>query len=418
MCSVNKTSSLQFHSIFYRFHPTVRFKEAYPHRDHLLRELKRVWRSYDLPKRTRFNTKVTSVKPKQDYKWDVNGEEFDGVIVAIGTCGPPNIPPFKGLDRFKHEKYHSSEMEKIDIPEPPPPGGFKIVVLGSGASAVEVVDFVLELLVSSFLLYPLLDSPGKIDITTVARHDKWIFTGKSSSLEKKGASFDIPRNDPNRSFLYKNRQGMAPTKPFYASTPCLNSRFLELVRRNKIRYIRGHVSEFDEDSVRITNVEWDSRTMLRQPATVNGTEVKVPADVVVFATGFKRPDWGFVDPVVWKDEKGRESFKPPNLFLTTFPPAYPTMVCINDTYINAVATAGHFHIGLLTGLLVMFILDPSTRPTYAEASTWVNQNRAKLSAAEASKREYDRELLEGERPSVYGGYDRSVEEGLRFCEYY
>lgn len=97
---VNSSSGLQLNSLLYRFFPAVRWSCAFPHRDEILSEVRRVWTTYGLDKRTRFGTKVTSIRHAPEEfaaedghtRWVVNdGSEgvFDAVIVTVGTCGEP-----------------------------------------------------------------------------------------------------------------------------------------------------------------------------------------------------------------------------------------------------------------------------------------------------------------------------------------
>lgn len=52
---VNSTSGLQISSIMYRWHPAVLWTKGYPKRDEILENCKKIWKKYDLEKRTRFN---------------------------------------------------------------------------------------------------------------------------------------------------------------------------------------------------------------------------------------------------------------------------------------------------------------------------------------------------------------------------
>lgn len=59
---VNSTSGLQISSAMYRFHPAVKWTKGYPKRDEILDNVERVWRTYDLEKRTRFNVSSADEK--------------------------------------------------------------------------------------------------------------------------------------------------------------------------------------------------------------------------------------------------------------------------------------------------------------------------------------------------------------------
>src|SRR5881275_23694 len=93
---VNNTSSLQIHSLMYRFHPSIRWQSGYPDRKQIISQVTELWKRYGLQERTKFQTKVTSVSKNDKGQWLINDDthngQFDGVICAIGTCGDPKIP--------------------------------------------------------------------------------------------------------------------------------------------------------------------------------------------------------------------------------------------------------------------------------------------------------------------------------------
>lgn len=86
----------------YRFFPSVIWSSAFPQRDEILRELKKVAQRYDLEAVTRFGTKVTKVsrhaklstspEDQGSSKWIINENErefgiFDAVVVSSqATC--------------------------------------------------------------------------------------------------------------------------------------------------------------------------------------------------------------------------------------------------------------------------------------------------------------------------------------------
>lgn len=138
---VNSTSSLQIHSIMYRFHPSITFPSAYPKRSEILAQLDALWRRYGLEDKTVFETRVETIERTETGKWRVNGIpewEFDGVVAAVGTCGEPMLPGVEGLWRFQGLSIHSSELESVEVE------GRKVVVLGGGAGAVEALECALN----------------------------------------------------------------------------------------------------------------------------------------------------------------------------------------------------------------------------------------------------------------------------------
>lgn len=136
---VNHTSGLQIHSIMYRFHPSVNYSTGeYPKREAILHQIEGVWWRYGLQEKTQFNTKVTEVRKRTDGMWVVNGNEewvFDGIIAAVGTCGEAKTPHVGGQEKFGGKIVHSSQLDGVDMK------GKDIIVIGGGASAVEVLEY-------------------------------------------------------------------------------------------------------------------------------------------------------------------------------------------------------------------------------------------------------------------------------------
>jgi dimethylaniline monooxygenase (N-oxide forming) len=127
----------------------------------------RVWVVFQLEKRTRFGTTVESIVPDGSH-YLVNGEVFDAVIIAVGTCGKRTMPGIPGMTEFKGQLCHSSKMDTIPLSKGT--AAKDIVVIGSGASAVEAVDYVLNSVEGDLKRL----GEGKLNMTVVARHDKWM----------------------------------------------------------------------------------------------------------------------------------------------------------------------------------------------------------------------------------------------------
>lgn len=138
--------------MFYRFFPGIRWSEAYPKRGEILAQIHKVWTEYHLVERTRLSTKVTSIRRHEELstdprefghaRWVVNdGEDgvFDAVFAPVGSCGAPNMIKLRDQDMYKGRVVHSSDLDSLkdsDIK------GRRVVVVGSGASAVEAVELV------------------------------------------------------------------------------------------------------------------------------------------------------------------------------------------------------------------------------------------------------------------------------------
>lgn len=113
MQRVNNTSSLQIHSVMYRFHPSVKWERGYPDRQQIISQVRQLWERYGLDLRTKFNTKVETTFQDERGRWIINNPangRFDGIVAAVGTCGEPKTPHVPGMEKFKGPVYHSSEL--------------------------------------------------------------------------------------------------------------------------------------------------------------------------------------------------------------------------------------------------------------------------------------------------------------------
>jgi cation diffusion facilitator CzcD-associated flavoprotein CzcO len=110
---VNDTSGLQINSIMYRFHPSVQWSRGYPDRKQIVDQVRQLWRRYGLEGKTRFGVKVDKVYQDDLGRWVVNDTShghFEGLVCAVGTCGAAKMPTIPGMDKFKGEVYHSSQL--------------------------------------------------------------------------------------------------------------------------------------------------------------------------------------------------------------------------------------------------------------------------------------------------------------------
>jgi hypothetical protein len=96
----------------------------------------------------------------------------------------------------------------------------------------------------------------------------------------------------------------------------------------------------------------------------------IEGDIIVMATGFQRPSLTFMP-----EEAFETDYCPPNWYLQVFPPAFPSVCATNSTYVNAIATAGNYHIGIYTRLLLMFLIDPLSRPQKFWMERWIDMTR-------------------------------------------
>ena len=144
----------------------------------------------------------------------------------------------------------------------------------------------------------------------------------------------------------------------------VNSDIFDLIRSGDAEWLRGDILSFTENGLRF------NQRAKGVPKRGPGKTVNVDADIVIFATGFDRPSLSFLPSETFDVPYG-----PPNWYLQTFPPQHPSICATNCTYINAIGSVGNWHIGIYTRILLMFLLDPMTRPRPWWTKRWIDMTR-------------------------------------------
>ena len=338
----------------FRFHPSVKYDAAYPSQQEIKEQIVDVWKRYGLQDRTVFDTKVTSVKRKGG-KWVINNNEqfgrFDGVIAAVGVCGDPKMVSLPDENKFKGQIYHSSKLDGKDVKDK------KVLIVGGGASAIEALEFAVK------------SGAGEIDV--LSRSDKWIIP--RNVFVQSLLAFNIFGQETAASWIpewllhklfYRDLEDIAPTGGLYTQTPMANSELFDQIREGKARWIRGDIVTVEEEGILFNH---RSKGV---PKGGPGREKLINGDVIIMATGFKRPSLNFLPEEVFE-----EPYAPPDWYLQVFPPKYTSICANNCTYVDAIGTVGNMHIGIYTRFLLMFLVDPLTRPTEGRMKTWIDFTR-------------------------------------------
>ncbi|KAH8921054.1 FAD/NAD(P)-binding domain-containing protein [Atractiella rhizophila] len=372
---VNSTSALQLNSFLYRFFPSVKWRETYPARDEILSQMRAIWKGYDLESRTMLNSRVTKVlrhnsstspDERGHANWLVYVNDsntpvptvFDALCVTVGTCGDPNMIKMPGQDKFSGKIVHSSELDKLEKDEFK---GKSIVIVGGGASAVEAAETAIS-------------KGADKTVSVVARDDKWIIP-RNFVIDTLLALEPFGRETPFArvpEFLIRklHYRGLADLSPIdrgiFFGTPIVNNAFLSHIRKGNIKYYRGDLKKIDGSKAII-----NQRARGTKPGDDPIDTVDLDADIVVLATGFKRPSVDFLPKDLFPSSV-QGDYKPPNLYIQNFSVAEWNVLNTNSAYMNAIGTVGHFHIGIYARILLVFLMDPATRPLPKEMMLWVD----------------------------------------------
>ena len=131
------------HFYSYSFEENHQWSEHFSQQPELLDYFKRCFDKYDIQKNTYFETQVTDMKFDDETKmWEVtsihnkksNKEVTNIVLSCVGQLNQPKIPNIKGMDEFQGNMFHSSKWPDDDVI-----AGKKVAVVGSGASAFQIV---------------------------------------------------------------------------------------------------------------------------------------------------------------------------------------------------------------------------------------------------------------------------------------
>lgn len=323
----------------YRFHPSVQWTKGYPSQSQIVQQIRLLWKRYRLEDKTKFNFVVNKTYKDNQGRWIVNNPSngrFDGIVAAVGTCGQPSMPAFDGQDKFQGEIYHSSQLNGKSAE------GKRVAIIGGGASAIEALEFAAH--------------TGAAHTSILSRSEKWIiprnlFVDALLSFNVFGQqtflSF-IPEF-LLRKFFYRDMQDIAPAgKGIFTDTPMVNSDIMHKLRDGSASWVRGDIVGFDNNGVLV------NKRAKGVPKGGPGHEELVDADIVILATGFKRPSLSFLP-----DDCFGGDYSPPNWYLQTFPPEYNSISAINCTYLAGLGTVGHFHVGVYmrsTSYLFLFFV--------------------------------------------------------------
>ncbi len=141
----------------YSFEPNHAWTQFFSERDEIHAYFERVSHKYGIHEKIRFQTEVRSAKwDEASCTWSVVLRSADGseetlaasaVISAVGQLNRPNIPDVPGRERFDGPAFHSAQWpEGLDLT------GKRVAVVGTGASAFQLVPEVAKTAKQLFVL--------------------------------------------------------------------------------------------------------------------------------------------------------------------------------------------------------------------------------------------------------------------------
>lgn len=150
-------------------------------RDEVLEYLERLADEYDVVRSISFRTEVTGARWAADRScWEVEcrdaaggreTREYRAVVSAVGYLNRPNVPDIPGLDEFGGTVFHSAQWpEELEL------AGKRVAVVGSGASAMQLVPAIVDSVDSLVVLQrsPQWIGPSDLYFAEVDEATRWL----------------------------------------------------------------------------------------------------------------------------------------------------------------------------------------------------------------------------------------------------
>jgi 4-hydroxyacetophenone monooxygenase len=140
------------HSYSYSFGPRHRWSRYFSPREEVQEYLEKIVDTFDVRGHVRFKTRLLGAHwDERRHCWIAQAQNGKGVheleaaylVSAIGQLSDPSIPNIKGADSFKGPLFHSACWpEELDV------AGKHLAVIGTGATAMQLVPTVVDLVAS------------------------------------------------------------------------------------------------------------------------------------------------------------------------------------------------------------------------------------------------------------------------------
>lgn len=301
---------VQSHLYSYSFAPNSQWSHVFSGWSEILAYIKTVTTKYDLQPHIQFNSEMKQAQFDEDLGiWSVtlgNGETVKGKNLVLGT-GPlhvPNTPQLPGFDNFKGASFHSAQWNHdVDLSDK------NVVSIGTGGSAIQYV--------------PEVAKQAK-KLTVMQRTAAWVLPRNErayTSIEKWIFKHVPLVRRAYRAMLYwMNEARVLPMKnPSMIKFAQLGSRF-HMARQIKDKALRKkllpnytigckrilisnqYFPAFNRDNVDLNTCGIKE---IRENSIVDKQGNEIPADVIIFGTGFKADPTQYMDNMPIKGLGGK-----------------------------------------------------------------------------------------------------------------
>lgn len=424
------------HFYCYSFEPTDHWAHFFAEQPELQGYFQNVMDKYDIGRHVLWQTEVTEASWDDDTAtWTVHARDRDGaittlsaraVISAVGQLNRPHLPEIDGQLDFAGPAFHSSEWDhSVDL------HGKRVAMIGAGASGFQIApaiaDTVDQLTVFQRTAQWMFPNPNYHEavgpgVQWALRHlpfyGRWyrfllFWPGCDKGLAAAYVDPDYPDqqkavseiNEITRimftewitSQVAEDPDLLAKVVPDYPATGKRtlqdNGSWLRTLTRDNVELIRTGIDHIESDAV----------------VTADGQ--RYPADVIVYATGFKATKILWPMKIVGRDgdilsERWGER---PSAYLGITVPGYPNFFCMYGPGTN-LASGGSliFHsecqMRYITQCLELLIAGAhrSMEPTQEKTADWLDRTQAEMRKMVWSQPSIKHSFYKNQFGEVYG----------------
>jgi len=279
------------HLYSYSFAPNPEWSRWYAPGPEIWDYVKNCAAHFDVDDHISFNTAIESAAWEAD-RWilrDSNGSSFAAktIVSALGGLHTPNLPNFPGRREFEGEQFHTTDWpDDLDLT------GKRVAVVGTGATAVQIVPEIADAVDQLFVFQrnPVWVGPKKDPEYTAQereefrnnpaalkklRHDLYQ-SWESSSIDLHRAGTSVNANAEQRARQQIERsvsdpevaKALTPAHNFTCKRATISNRYYATFEKENVTLVCGAVESLTQTGLIAADQSYD-------------------VDVIVFATGFK-----------------------------------------------------------------------------------------------------------------------------------
>ena len=386
-------------------------------------------REFGLTLHITLNTRIAGARYRDDGIWILESTagarfEFDVVINAMGNQHTPRYPDVRGIDDFEGASFHATRWDHgVEL------AGKRVVVVGSAASAVQIVPEVAKIAGALTVLQrsPNWIMPRGRRFYSTAQRDRWRRFPVTMRIMRAVQEFlmslvhDAATLGHNRARQFESRArkfidraipdpqlraALTPADPYGCKRGLVSDDFYPALLRDNVELVPEGLR-----AVRPAGI-----------TTTSGREID--ADVIIFCTGYRILDFDRIDVVGQTGESLAEAmsrdlgaFKGiavphfPNYFLAAGPNGLP----LDAPYFRSVERNIATIVGLLAAKQAAGVRSLSVKPAVNRAyNDWLAPRFGRYSWASPSCSSYYRDAM-GRTPFLFPGRFREYRKLHEKC---